>query len=722
MQGMNHASNMTLSVIVVTEYTSPKYRGAFLAFKSATLFWGIWVANAMGTFFYWKYIPLLGIFLSIFCFTVLFWPESPQWLASKGRFEECVSAHRWLRGTDSKAEKELKQLIQSQTDSIKSCKEIPKDNIVKLFSRKEFYKPMLLSVLMMMQHHLSGKVVCMVYSIDIIRKITDSESAAYTGMLILDGVTVTGMYFGCYLSKILKRRQLLFSTCAVAILCLFILSLYLYLVDLKVITENRVLTISLFTIFSLSISCGPMILSTSIYGELTPLRYKSSCTMISALVFVILTSTLLKLFPLIVRTINMSGVFLIYAISSLIVSSILFKYLPETKDRTLQEIEDIFSNKKMTEEEKGNTHVNTTQILISVIMQGMNQASIMTLSIIIVSEYTSPKYRGSFLAFKSATLFWGIWVANAMGTFLHWKYIPLLGILMSIFSFTVLFWPESPQWLASKGRFEECVSAHRWLRGTDSKAEKELKQLIQSQTDSIKSCSEIPNLDNIVNLFSRKAFYKPMLLSVLMMMQYHFSGKVVCMAYSIDIIRKITDSESAGYTGMLILDGVTVTGMYFGCYLSKILKRRQLLFSSCTVATLFLFIMSLYLHLVDIKVIAENRIIAISLLTIFSVSISCGPMILSTSIYGELTPLRYKSSCTIISALVFVILTAIFLKLFPLIVRTINMSGVFLMYAISSLIVTLILYKYLPETKDITLQEIEDIFRIKRKLKKRIQN
>ncbi|KOB65105.1 Sugar transporter, partial [Operophtera brumata] len=361
MQGMNHASNMTLSVIVVTEYASPKYRGAFLAFKSATLFWGIWVANAMGTFFYWKYIPLLGIFLSIFCFTVLFWPESPQWLASKGRFEECVSAHRWLRGTDSKAEKELKQLIQSQTDSIKS-REIPNsDNIVKLFSRKEFHKPMLLSVLMMMQYHFSGKVVCMVYSIDIIRKITDSESAAYTGMLILDGVTVTGMYFGCYLSKILKRRQLFFSTCTLGILFLFILSLYLYLVDLKVLTENRILTIFLFTIFSVSISCGPMILSTSIYGELTPLRYKSSCTMISALVFVILTSVFLKLFPLIARTVNMSGVFLIYAISSLIVTSILFKYLPETKDRTLQEIEDIFSNKKMTEEEKGNTQLMTVK-------------------------------------------------------------------------------------------------------------------------------------------------------------------------------------------------------------------------------------------------------------------------------------------------------------------------------------------------------------------------
>lgn len=352
MQGMNIASNMTLSVIIVSEYTSPKYRGAFLAIKSATLFWGIWVANAMGTFLYWKYIPLLGICLTIFCLTVLFWPESPQWLASKGRFEECVYAHRWLRGTDSKSENELEQLIKSQTDLIKTCREkINLGKVVKTFSRKEFYMPMLLSVLMMMQYHLSGKVVCTIYSLDIFRKITDNESTAYTGMLILDGVTVAGMYLGCYLSKILKRRLLLFSSCTVAILFLFLMSLYLYLIVLKVIAENRIVTISLLTIFSVSISCGPMILSTSIYGELAPLRYKSSCTMITALVFVSLMSTLLKIFPFVVRTFNMSGAFLMCAISSLIVTSILFKYLPETKDRTLQEIEEIFANKKKTEEE-----------------------------------------------------------------------------------------------------------------------------------------------------------------------------------------------------------------------------------------------------------------------------------------------------------------------------------------------------------------------------------
>lgn len=339
---------MTLSVIIVSEYSSPKYRGVFLALKSATLFWGIWVANAMGTFFHWKYIPMLGMFLSIFCFSVCFWPESPQWLASRGRFSECVVAHRWLRGTDENSEKELQLLIHSQTFSAQSNEK--SSSRTKVLFRKEFYKPLLLSILMMLQYHFSGKLVCMVYAIDIIRKITDSESTA--GMLILDGVTVTGMYLGCYLSKLLKRRQLLFSTCFVAISFLFLLSFYLYLVDFKVISETKIVTISLLTMFSISISCGPMILSTSIYGELIPLRYKSSCTMISALSFVTCTSTLVKLYPFVVRTVKMSGAFLFYAVTSLMFATILYKYLPETKDKTLQEVEEMFKDDKGNKEAK----------------------------------------------------------------------------------------------------------------------------------------------------------------------------------------------------------------------------------------------------------------------------------------------------------------------------------------------------------------------------------
>lgn len=353
MQGINHASNMTLSVIIVSEYTSPKYRGMFLAIKTASIFWGVWVSNAIGTFFHWKYIPLVSIILSFYTATVLLWPESPQWLANKGKIGECRISHRWLRGTDNKAEEELDRLIQSQMDLKKnrvrnSFVAEAKKNV----TCRAFYKPLLLSSVLMMQYQFSGKIVCMIYAIDIIKKITDNESTAYVGMLILDGVTISGMYLGCIVARMLKRRTLLFASSAVGITFLYLISLYLFLIERGVIIESKVATLSLLTLFSVSISCGPLILLTSIYAELIPLRYKSFSMMVCAIIFVCLTSTLLKIFPFISKNYHMSGAFLLFAVTSMACALISYFYLPETKDKTLQEIEDIFDDKKSIEDDK----------------------------------------------------------------------------------------------------------------------------------------------------------------------------------------------------------------------------------------------------------------------------------------------------------------------------------------------------------------------------------
>ncbi|CAH0674015.1 unnamed protein product [Spodoptera exigua] len=69
---------------------------------------------------------------------------------------------------------------------------------------------------------------------------------------------------------------------------------------------------------------------------------------------------------------------------------------------------------------------STIILLISEIMQGMLIGSNMTLLIVVVTEYTSPRYRGIFMTVKSTIFFWGVWIANATGTFSHWKNIAII--------------------------------------------------------------------------------------------------------------------------------------------------------------------------------------------------------------------------------------------------------------------------------------------------------
>ncbi|CAH2038027.1 unnamed protein product, partial [Iphiclides podalirius] len=362
MQGLNHAANVTVSIIIITEYTSARYRGVFLTIKSATFFWGVWMSNSIGTFFHWKYIPVCGIVCSVYCLLSLFWPESPYWLATRGRFDECRRSHRWLHGDDEQSSLEVENLIASQVEYDKSRdsrRQWTFYKVLQITKCGEFYKPVLLSVLMVTQYHLSGKYVCSMYAIDIIKKITKNEGTAYTGMLILDGVTVLGMYVGCSLSKVLRRRTLYIGSSCIGITSLFIIALYLYLIKLSVIEERKIVSIALLIAFSVPISCGPMIMTTSIYGEIIPLRFKTASFLITAFVSEIFSTSFLKIAPLIFRTLGIHGAFLFYGLSSGICTVLLYVFLPETKDKTLQEIEGYFKSKEM--EAKGIEYLTPLQ-------------------------------------------------------------------------------------------------------------------------------------------------------------------------------------------------------------------------------------------------------------------------------------------------------------------------------------------------------------------------
>lgn len=281
---------------------------------------------------------------------------------------------------------------------------------------------------------------------------------------------------------------------------------------------------------------------------------------------------------------------------------------------------------------------------------------------------------------------------------------------------SAFYWPESPSWLALKGRFEECAESHHWLKGYDSESEKELKSLINSQKEYIKACEQSKatnykdKLRGFFEVMTTRGFYQPLLLGLAVMSLYNFSGKLVCTMYAVELLRQITNDERTAYMGMLVLEGFTILGMQAGCILSKYLKRRTLLLLFSAIGIGFLYIISLYLFLIRAGVISEEKYLSITLLIVFSVSISIGPMIVPSSLFGEIIFLRYKSASLLILCLYSELLMATVLKMSPHIFHVFTLPGAFLFYASSATVFSIILYKYLPETKDKTLQEIEEYF------------
>ncbi|XP_045783617.1 facilitated trehalose transporter Tret1-like [Maniola jurtina] len=362
LQGFVYAGNISVRILIVTDYTSPKYRGVFLAIKSASFFWGIWMANAIGTFFYWKNIAIVGFICAVYTLNVLLWPESPYWLASKGRFVECRKSFRWIHGVNTKSEIELKELIKVQTERIRLENEYGKMGFKEMVKSSEFYKPLFLSIATIVQYHFSGKIAISLYILDIFKNITADERSAYMAMLILDGVTVFGMYVGSFLSRILKRRTLYMSCSFTGVAVLFAISVYLFLVRLNVLDENHFVTIALLCLYSIAISCGPLILSFSLYGELISLKFQAISYTLVSLTFGVSYSTLIKVSPSMFRNFGIDGTFLFFTATCGLITIYLYFCLPETKNKTQLEIEAYFKNKSKVIQNDYNSVLLTKEV------------------------------------------------------------------------------------------------------------------------------------------------------------------------------------------------------------------------------------------------------------------------------------------------------------------------------------------------------------------------
>ncbi|XP_038214563.1 sugar transporter ERD6-like 6 [Zerene cesonia] len=160
-----------------------------------------------------------------------------------------------------------------------------------------------------------------------------------------------------------------------------------------------------------------------------------------------------------------------------------------------------------------------TVLLISRVIVGVFFGSVITVSYINIGEYISSKNRSFYTNLVcGAGPIIGTMIGHVLSILLHWRHVALIGIIPTSLSIILpMFWVESPSWLASKGRFDECRVAFKALRGFSEEACNELDQLISHEKSKQRSYSvEKRNtmLAKLITAFKTKSFWKVMGLSI----------------------------------------------------------------------------------------------------------------------------------------------------------------------------------------------------------------
>ncbi|XP_049864916.1 facilitated trehalose transporter Tret1-like isoform X2 [Pectinophora gossypiella] len=354
---------------------------------------------------------------------------------------------------------------------------------------------------------------------------------------------------------------------------------------------------------------------------------------------------------------------------------------------------------------------NMAMILVGRFITGLSQGWLGPLGPVFIGEISTPAYRGFFLAGLSLAIAVGVLMSHVFGTLLHWSYASLLCGLFPLIGGVILYFaPETPAWLATQNRIDKCIESFKWYRGTCPEMKAELDKIIAAQEKRDQSMSKLSALKaNIV----KPEFYKPLTIMTVFFIMTQLSGVNVISAYTTDLVKELMGSKKYADAAMLSLDVLRCASLLVACVLLKKKGRRPMAMISGIFTSLSLIALAIYMFSVK-----RNRIspvITIGLMTVYMIVSNLGVVPLPWNMVGELFATETKGIGSGISVMTTSVAYFATIKTAPGMLEGLGHHGTYMFYGLSTLLGTIYLYFYLPETRGKTLLQIEEYFRYGKK-------
>lgn len=204
---------------------------------------------------------------------------------------------------------------------------------------------------------------------------------------------------------------------------------------------------------------------------------------------------------------------------------------------------------------------------------------------------------------------------------------------------------------------------------------------------------------------------KPFIVMIGYFFFQQFSGTFVVIYYAVDFTLE-AGVRIDGYLAAIFIGITRLFGTLCVSYISRKYGRRIPSIASGIGMTIFMGILSIYLWASNCGYAINDRgIIPVISILMYIFTSTMGFLVLPFAMIGEIYPARFRDVFSGLTTCLAYVFSFVMLKVYPDMLKLFDKHGVFLFYALFSLIGTIFVALFLPETKGRTLQEIEDLFK-----------
>lgn len=341
--GMAADVNFVAAPMYVAEIADQKIRGFLAAIIYLMMLMGILLIYSVGPFVPVYVSSLVGASLIIFeLVTYPFMPESPYYLLGKRKYDAAKKSLSWLRGTDD-VDKELQEISQA-VERQRSERGRPQDLILIKSNRKAL---MIMTVLSGAQHFSSISVILMN-----LHSILKAAGSIYidsnTAAIIFSAIMLLAASCATFIIDKYGRKILLTTSSLLTGLSLLAIAVYFTLknssVDVSAASWVPIVSIMVYAaVFKFGLGMVPIVLT----AELFPAKTKAMGMTISDAMYVIFAVISIQMYQGLSETFGIHVPFYIFSASCLLTAAFCAFVIPETKGKTLEEIQFILKGEPL---------------------------------------------------------------------------------------------------------------------------------------------------------------------------------------------------------------------------------------------------------------------------------------------------------------------------------------------------------------------------------------